>query len=214
MNLQVACPNQNSCLVSCQDPNHTNECVVLQTQLIDGSPCSYGGMCSGGTCQPGTPINTLKAWYTQNLQISIPVTVVVAIVLLLLLWASVTGIMRCRARSRSRLVAQKNLGVANMQRLPSQDISRKHVPWVPPPMPPPLPPSLRPGSSAAFAQSPSRVPYRGQIDDLVPTSALSPSVHRDRMSRSGGNMRELILTPNVTRPPEWVDAALYNGRGR
>jgi len=72
MNLQVACPNQNSCLVSCQDPNHTNECVVLQTQLIDGSP-GYGGMCSGGTCQPGTPINTLKIIANVFFQGNMPV---------------------------------------------------------------------------------------------------------------------------------------------
>jgi hypothetical protein len=50
------------------------------------------------------------------------------------------------------------------------------------------------------------------MDGVVPPTAISPSVRRNRVS--GGNMRELILQPNVTRPPEWVDAALYNGRGR
>lgn len=32
-----------------------------------------------------------KAWYTQNLQIAIPVTVVAGLVALLLLWALISG---------------------------------------------------------------------------------------------------------------------------
>lgn len=41
MNLQNACPNQNNqnCQVSCQDPTQSNQCVLLQSELIDGSPC-------------------------------------------------------------------------------------------------------------------------------------------------------------------------------
>jgi Disintegrin len=40
MNLQSACPSKDqNCQVSCQDPTQSNQCVVLQSQLIDGSPC-------------------------------------------------------------------------------------------------------------------------------------------------------------------------------
>jgi hypothetical protein len=41
MNLQAACPNKNddSCKVSCQDPTTPSQCVILDTLLIDGSPC-------------------------------------------------------------------------------------------------------------------------------------------------------------------------------
>ena len=41
MNLQAACPKQNdqTCKVSCQDPATPNQCVVLDTLVIDGSPC-------------------------------------------------------------------------------------------------------------------------------------------------------------------------------
>lgn len=41
MGLQKACPSNNdkSCQVSCQDPNNSNQCVVLQSTLVDGSPC-------------------------------------------------------------------------------------------------------------------------------------------------------------------------------
>ena len=41
LGLTKACParNDRSCQVSCQDPGTANQCVVLQTQLVDGSPC-------------------------------------------------------------------------------------------------------------------------------------------------------------------------------
>ena len=88
MNLQKACPSQNdkSCQVSCQDPTTSNQCVVLQSQLVDGSPCGYGGSCQGGSCKAGSALDTLKSWYRQNLQIAIPVTVVGGIVVLVILW--------------------------------------------------------------------------------------------------------------------------------
>ena len=41
MGLRRTCPspNQSSCQVSCQDPSSSNQCIVLQTMLVDGSPC-------------------------------------------------------------------------------------------------------------------------------------------------------------------------------
>lgn len=41
MGLQKACPanDDKSCQVSCQDPTDSSRCVVLQSALIDGSPC-------------------------------------------------------------------------------------------------------------------------------------------------------------------------------
>ncbi|KAG9125452.1 hypothetical protein FRC07_007543, partial [Ceratobasidium sp. 392] len=58
------------------------------------SPDCYGGTCNNGECKSGSAIDTAKAWYTSNLQISIPVTVVVGIVVLLFLW----GMLRCFAK--------------------------------------------------------------------------------------------------------------------
>ena len=82
MNLQAACPSQNqqTCKVSCQDPTTPNQCVMLDTLLIDGSPCGpltlficvvpspeanciftgYGGSCLNGTCQSGSILDTAK----------------------------------------------------------------------------------------------------------------------------------------------------------
>lgn len=57
-----------------------NQCVVLQTPLVDGSPCGYGGHCYNATCQSGPWQDRFEAMYTQNLQISIPVTIVAGII--------------------------------------------------------------------------------------------------------------------------------------
>ncbi|KAG8972144.1 hypothetical protein FRC05_010312 [Tulasnella sp. 425] len=93
LGLKKACPasNDKSCQVSCQDPTNSQSCIVLQATLVDGSPCGYGGRCENNVCKAGSIGDTIKAWYTQNLQISIPVTVVVGIVLLLILWRITTG---------------------------------------------------------------------------------------------------------------------------
>ncbi|KAJ7789469.1 zinc metalloprotease [Mycena olivaceomarginata] len=72
MNLTRACPNQSS-----------NTC---QRFLVDGSPCGYGGICASGGCQSNGLLSTAKAWFTQNLQIAIPVAIVAGLVALLLIW--------------------------------------------------------------------------------------------------------------------------------
>ncbi|ESK98122.1 zinc metalloprotease [Moniliophthora roreri MCA 2997] len=93
MGLKNACPNRgdNTCQISCQDPQRANSCVLLSSLLIDGSPCGYGGTCVSGRCQSGSLLDTAKAWYTQNLQIAIPVTVVAGIIVLLFLFAIIRG---------------------------------------------------------------------------------------------------------------------------
>ncbi|KAJ7585607.1 Metallo-peptidase family M12-domain-containing protein [Mycena floridula] len=97
MGLKEECPNRsdNTCQISCQDPTRSNQCILLSSLLIDGSPCGYGGMCSQGKCMTGSLFDTAKAWYTQNLQIAIPVTVVAGLVAIILLWFIIRGILRC-----------------------------------------------------------------------------------------------------------------------
>jgi len=120
MNLTAACPNRNTatCQISCQDPQDANSCIVLQSELVDGSPCGYGGSCSQGNCQAGPLLDTIKSWYVQNLQISIPVTVVVCIVAILLLWSLVIMIKRCCVGERKAAPPPKGLG-GRAQRIPS-----------------------------------------------------------------------------------------------
>jgi len=63
--------SDSTCQVSCQDPTRFDQCILLTSLLIDGSPCDYRDMCSSGRCQTGSLFDTAKAWYVQNLQISI-----------------------------------------------------------------------------------------------------------------------------------------------
>ncbi|RXK34760.1 hypothetical protein M231_07981 [Tremella mesenterica] len=103
MNLTTACGQRDdkSCVVSCKDPTTRNQCVVLQTSLIDGSPCGYGGHCYNQTCRSGSWENTLDAMYTQNLQISIPVTIVGGLLILTIIVAFIRCIYRsCNRRPR------------------------------------------------------------------------------------------------------------------
>lgn len=73
MNLVDACPQQNdkSCQVSCQDPTSSSKCVVLDSTLVDGSPCGYGGMCYNGTCESGGIVATAEVRSSSNLSCSV-----------------------------------------------------------------------------------------------------------------------------------------------
>ncbi len=44
---------------------------MLQSPLINGSPCGFGGTCQNQTCESGSFSSTFNALYTQNLQYSI-----------------------------------------------------------------------------------------------------------------------------------------------
>lgn len=137
MGLKDACPSRGdtSCQLSCQDPTKVNQCVALTSLLIDGSPCGYGGTCLSGKCQSSGFLDTAKAWYTQNLQISIPVTVVVGIIALLILWAIARSIARC-CRGRGKPVISTIPGPTFLksqhERLESIDRHGEYVTGVPP----------------------------------------------------------------------------------
>ncbi|CCA69414.1 related to ADAM protease ADM-B [Serendipita indica DSM 11827] len=103
LNLTEACrTSDTSCQISCTDPKNPAQCIVLNSQLVDGSPCGFGGTCITGTCRSGTLLQTAVAWYTQNLQISIPVTVVVGIIVIVILWSLLSCLLRsCQKRKNS-----------------------------------------------------------------------------------------------------------------
>ncbi|KAG9088315.1 hypothetical protein FRC06_002104 [Ceratobasidium sp. 370] len=229
LNLTRACPSRNdrSCQVSCQDPRASNQCIVLQANLVDGSPCGYGGTCNNGECKAGSAIETAKAWYTSNLQISIPVTVVVGIVVLLILW----GIIRCFARCCCG-------GKRKKDNLPRQRISS----WVPPENNR----GAAPNSGAWNSGQPWQSQAGGAAGGPYPPAAYQPNQQRHtRSSRSWGSppsaglqrvgspdrrsrgqsadptRRESVRSgesngqgrAKLQRPPpsRWVDDTLYNG---
>ncbi|KZT58407.1 hypothetical protein CALCODRAFT_494893 [Calocera cornea HHB12733] len=106
LNLTAACPQvQTSCSVSCQDPTNSNQCVILQSTLISGSPCGYGGKCYNNSCVPGSISDIISSWYRNNLQIAIPVTIVAGLVILLVIGGIIVWIRRCCRRSNARRTA-------------------------------------------------------------------------------------------------------------
>lgn len=104
MNLTSACTRNagDTCQVNCEDPTKSNQCVVLSSNLIDGSPCGYGGMCYSGKCKSGNVLNTAMSWYRQNLQIAIPVTVVVGLLVLAILFFILRSFYRCCTGGRNK----------------------------------------------------------------------------------------------------------------
>ena len=79
--------NDRSCQVSCQDPRTASQCIVLQTQLVDGSPCGthnlicgdeivaeaagtigYGGTCVTGSCHSGSIWDTFTVRFPSVFQ--------------------------------------------------------------------------------------------------------------------------------------------------
>ncbi|XAO27343.1 hypothetical protein I312_106190 [Cryptococcus bacillisporus CA1280] len=139
MGLSKACGQRDdtSCVVACKDPNSTNSCVVLQTPLVDGSPCGYGGHCYNQTCESGSWQDTAAAWYKQNLQISIPVTIVVGLIVLAILFF----IVRCIYRSCTRRGKSAGTGGGAAARKTKYVPANRDPYHRGPPLPPP-PPSL------------------------------------------------------------------------
>ncbi|KAF5377173.1 hypothetical protein D9615_006432 [Tricholomella constricta] len=161
MGLKQACPNRNdnTCQVSCQDPKKANQCILLTSLLIDGSSCGYGGTCIAGKCQSAGFLDTAKAWYTQNLQIAIPVTVVAGLILLLILWGVAKGIARCCGyRKPIAPTSEPALARVQHQRIESYD---RHGGY------PTAPPTFLSPGTPAFLQpanpSYSRVPHEQQF---------------------------------------------------
>lgn len=186
LGLSQACPDRSdqSCQISCQDPNNTNACVRLTSLLVDGSPCGYGGSCLAGKCQAAGFLDTAKAWYTSNLQIAIPVTIVAGLILLLILWAIFSGIRRCCAGSRasraSRALAMAPAAsVTQHRRLPSYEGNQAYnAPYRSPP----------PESRSQY----TRVP---------------PQAAHDRARSTQGSTDYNFAANNRN----WVDDRAYNG---
>ncbi|KAG8688672.1 hypothetical protein FRC11_004982 [Ceratobasidium sp. 423] len=179
-----------------------HDCIVLNANLVDGSPCGYGGTCNAGNCQAGSALDTAKAWYTSNLQISIPVTVVVGIIVLLILWGCLRCIGRCCGFGRNK----------GKQRISS---------WVPPeynrgnatawngaaggPRAPPSSHQPNQQRHSRAARSWNAPPTPG-LGVSVPPRGQSAGPESRESTGSGDGHAKLIRARS-----HWVDDAMYNG---
>lgn len=196
LGLTRACPakNDRSCQVSCQDPRTANQCIVLQTQLVDGSPCGYGGTCLSGSCHNGSIWEIFKAWYTENLQISVPVTVVAGLFVLMIVVYCFKVAFRRISRSRSRRLSTEPA----LARVRGERISS----W-------PTENSV-PGGVSQDRRTLRRVPQPGP--GMAGIGANGPV-------RDGNAF--LFNSPPISHPPasqprrqqRWVDDSAYNGPG-
>jgi len=169
MGLRDACPDRgdNSCEVSCQDPQTSNQCIRLQANLIDGSPCGFGGTCSAGRCQATSPIATAKAWYAQNLQIAIPVTIVAGLVVLLILWAIFKSVRRCLARRKAANIVPPppmqsgGFGYGYEERVQGYERPPRSS------RTPGIPSMLQPGTSASYTRLGNGPTWSNWVDETV-----------------------------------------------
>ncbi|KAF9269036.1 zinc metalloprotease [Marasmius fiardii PR-910] len=124
MGLREACPqSQNTCELTCQNPNATNSCIRLSSPMIDGSPCGLAGTCVGGQCRSGNWLDAAKQWYRENLQISIPVTIAAALIIFGLIYCCFNAIFRRRRIQKASfrtIVVPPPMSPAYHQRLSSR----------------------------------------------------------------------------------------------
>jgi len=170
-----------------------NQCIVLQTPLADGSPCGYGGTCSSGSCHSGSLWDTIKAWYTENLQISVPVTVVAGLFVLIILAYCFKAAFRRANGSRSRRLSTEPA----LTRIRGERISS----W-------PAENSIPSGISQSRGTSPRQLRQAG------------PGMAGIGANRSAQEENPFLFNgPPISHPPAlqprrhrgWVDDSVYNG---
>ncbi|CAO3644307.1 unnamed protein product [Cunninghamella blakesleeana] len=104
LNITRACPNSNSCQLSCSNPSGTG-CLSFNGYVIDGTPCgSLNGKCRTGTCDEGSINDRALYWLSNNKQIAIPVGVALFLIILGSIlsccWFGCCGIKGCRHRKK------------------------------------------------------------------------------------------------------------------
>ncbi|EUC65568.1 reprolysin family zinc metalloprotease [Rhizoctonia solani AG-3 Rhs1AP] len=215
LNLTRACPSRNdrSCQVSCQDPRAVNQCIVLQANLVDGSPCGYGGSCSNGACQSGSALDTAKAWYTSNLQIAIPVTVVVGIIVLLTLWGClrcIAGCCGCRGRNKGQRISswvppERNRNVAPTGAWNSGTAWSGAAGG---PHPPPSTHQANHQRHSRGARSWGAPPSPGLGANVSPRGQSADPERRESVGSPGDGHAKLVRSRS-----HWIDDTTYNGPG-
>ncbi|KAL7752905.1 hypothetical protein RI367_001908 [Sorochytrium milnesiophthora] len=121
-----SCSFSNDCSMMCASPSSgssglTAQCVVISGMtFMDGTECSMGGRCSGGSCQGGNILKGALQWIGNNKTLAIGIGAALGVLLLCCLWSCCFR--RC-CRRKTKLAGA-------------------------PPPPPPVAPSARPAMSS------------------------------------------------------------------
>ncbi|KAF9126259.1 hypothetical protein BGW39_006755 [Mortierella sp. 14UC] len=103
------CGASNGCDLMCNDPGGSAlACTKIPgTYFLDGTPCGFGGTCSGGSCKYSNGLKGVLAWARDHLTIVIPVGCVLGIILLCCIWSCCSG---CFRRRRETAAYRKRSG--------------------------------------------------------------------------------------------------------
>lgn len=110
----TACENSRSCYVACRWPSlPSNQCNVMNSFFLDGTPCPGGGRCDNGECKDGDFGSEVEEFFDRNKSIIIPVVSVVgAIIVLALLWCLLGAVRRRMAAKKRQKLKSPNASEA------------------------------------------------------------------------------------------------------
>ena len=105
-----ACSSQG-CQLSCASPEFgANQCLAMDQNFLDGTPCQGGGHCDNGHCEDVDTGKEIASALRDNLDIVIPVSVVVGVILLgAILGCILSFFRRRRQRRRMRELARNGI---------------------------------------------------------------------------------------------------------
>ncbi|KAF9577447.1 hypothetical protein BGW38_007336, partial [Lunasporangiospora selenospora] len=92
-----------------------SECDIQEipgVYFLDGTPCGFGGTCSGGSCSYSNGINGVLDWARNHLTIVIPVACVVGLILLCCIWSCCSSLCRRRQLKKPPVYRPPNSGRA------------------------------------------------------------------------------------------------------
>ncbi|KAF8978948.1 hypothetical protein BGZ46_005980 [Entomortierella lignicola] len=100
------CGASNTCDLMCNDPSGNSlTCTQIPgAYFVDGSPCGFGGTCSGGSCAYSSGIKGVLNWARNHLTIVIPVACVIGLILICCIWSCCCSGFYQRRRQRKMVL--------------------------------------------------------------------------------------------------------------
>ncbi|SPO03461.1 related to putative venom metalloproteinase jararhagin precursor [Cephalotrichum gorgonifer] len=116
----TTCDYTSTCVVACRWPSlPENQCRIMNSFFLDGTPCPGGGRCKSGICEGGSFGDEVAEFFSKNKKIVIPVAIVVgSLVVLALVWC-LLGNVRRRIAAKKRQKMLKVPSTADVNRSPN-----------------------------------------------------------------------------------------------